>query len=110
MILLSWLIYQAVAADRPEAVIPVYPGYVTRIQCEGRLLVSAIGDDRVVRLESLPKDLGCGILLKPVAGNGRTNLLIETSTGTIERVVQVQSSHTSPQAGDLSFVLKGGRP
>lgn len=110
MILLSWFLPLALGAELSRESIRLFPGYVTRIQCEGRLLVSAIGDDRAVRLEALPKDLGCGLLLKPSVNSGRTNLLLETSTGSIERVVLIESSSVPPQAKDLSFVLKGRRP
>ena len=85
----------------------LYPGYVSRIQCEGKLLVSSVGNESLVRLEALPRELGCGVLLKPVGPAGRTNLILETSTGTIERVIEVAPPKGSPAQGDLHFRLKG---
>ena len=88
--------------------IRLYPGYVTRIQCEGKLLISAVGNDALVRLEALPKELGCGVLLKPAAGTGRTNLVLETSTGTIERLIEIEPPKTQPHGADLKYSLRGG--
>jgi hypothetical protein len=85
----------------------LFPGYISQIKCEGRLLVSAVGDDRLVRLEALPKDLGCGVLLKPGAPSGRTNLILETSIGTIRRILVIRSMVTPPSAADLKHLLKG---
>jgi hypothetical protein len=90
----------------PELV-RLYPGYVTRVQCEGRLLVSAVGNDSLVRLEALPKELGCGVLLKPVSTSGRTNLILETSTGTIERVIEILPAKGAPSRRDLHFRFPG---
>ena len=70
--------------------IRVYPGFVTKVQCEGKLFVSAVGNDLLVQLEALPKELGCGVILKPTGrATGKTNLLLETSTGTIDQELEV---------------------
>jgi hypothetical protein len=91
--------------------IHLYPGYVTKVECEGKLLVSAIGNDRAVMLAALPKELGCGVLLKPLATSGRTNLILETSTGTVERVVEVSSpTKVSPTTRELFYQVNGGKP
>lgn len=91
--------------------IRLYPGYVTRIECNGRLLVSAVGNDALVRLEALPKELGCGVLLKPLATSGRTNLILETSAGTIEQVLEIEApAKDAPRAKDLVVQLKGINP
>lgn len=86
----------------------LYPGYVTRVECSGRLLVSAVGNEALVRLEALPKELGCGVLLKPLSASGRTNLILETSSGTIERVVEVGAGKNPPKSEDLFYRLQGG--
>ena len=85
----------------------LFAGYLTQIRCEGRLLVSAIGDDHLVRLEALPKDLGCGVLLKPASASGRTNLILETSTGTIRKILVIEGGTSRPNEHDLQFFLKG---
>lgn len=87
--------------------IRLHPGYIVKVHCEGRLLVSAVGNDSLVRLEALPKELGCGVLLKPLAPAGRTNLILETSAGTLNRTVEIQAVARSPHAEDLEFFLKG---
>lgn len=103
-------LFALLAAARASETGPVrlYPGYITRIQCEGRLLISAVGNDALVRLEALPKELGCGVLLKPAVGAGRTNLVLETSTGTIERLLEVEPVKAQPRGSDLRYFLKGG--
>lgn len=109
-----WLIFSALLLSfacvwGPQAfaengdVILLYSGYLTRIRCEGRLLISAIGNEELVRLEALPKELGCGALLKPRAQSGQTNLVLEMSTGTLTRRVEI-SPH-SPSANEKFEVL-----
>jgi hypothetical protein len=100
------MIFLLAAALAGGNVVQLYPGYVTRIQCEGRLLVSAVGNTALVQLEAMPKELGCGVLLKPLA-SGRTNLIVETSAGTIERVLVAVEGHTAPSSSDLVFRFRG---
>ena len=88
-------------------VITLIPGYLTKVQCEGRLLVSAIGNESLVRLEALPKELGCGVLLKAMVEQGRTNLILETSAGTIQRLVEISPSSRAPTTSQLEYRLKG---
>ena len=91
------------------SLIHLYPGYVTKVACEGRLLVSAVGNDQLVVLSALPKELGCGVLLKPVGAAGRTNLLLETSTGAVSRVIEIGPGKTAPGPSALSYRLKEDR-
>lgn len=81
----------AISAER----LRLESGYVYRIQCQGRLLVSAVGDDRLVRLEALPKEMGCAAILKPLQNSGQTNLILETSAGTILQLVELAPSSKS---------------
>ncbi len=67
-------------------------GYIYKLRCEGRLLISAIGNDALLRLEPLPKESGCGAVLKPLGPTGTTNLLLETSTGSVSRWVEVSKA------------------
>ncbi len=82
-------------------------GFIYKLRCEGRLLISAVGDESLLRLDPLPKDSGCGAILKPMGPTGVTNLLLETSSGSIGRTVEVSNPsprrQTSPQ---LEFFLK----
>jgi hypothetical protein len=97
------LLSTAYASDR----IALYQGFVTKIHCDGRLLVSAVGNDALVRLDALPKELGCGVLLKPVASGGNSNLILETTTGTISTLIEIESKTRLPKASELEFQLKG---
>lgn len=98
------LAWGASSKERPLA---LYAGYLTKVRCEGRLLISAVGDDLLVRLEALPKELGCGVVLKPQVESARTNLILETSTGTIRRILEIRSGRgVSVPAGSLSYQLK----
>ncbi len=80
------------------------PGYIYRVRCEGRLLVSAVGNEGLLRLEALPKELGCGAVLKPLHSTGRTNLILETSAGTVIRTVEISAqSHERPEALEIDL-------
>ena len=48
-------------------------------------------------LEALPQNLGCGVILKPLRP-GSTNMILETSTGTIERLISVEDGAGKPKA------------
>jgi hypothetical protein len=63
-------------------------GFLKKVECKGRLYASGVGDEEIVELDVLPSNLGCGVILKPVA-RGATNLILETSTGTIEKNITV---------------------
>ena len=58
-------------------------GFVQKVPCKGRLYLSAVGNESLVRLEALPKEVGCGVVLKPMGRIGETNLILETSSGTV---------------------------
>jgi hypothetical protein len=96
-----------------DETLKLYPGFVTKLQCEGRLLVSAVGDDNLVHLEPLPKELGCGVLLKPLIGahheSRSTNLLLETSTGTIRRMISIAGPSETPKSQELNRSSKGDK-
>ena len=79
-------------------------GFVTKITCEGRLLVSAVGNDAIVQVEALPKDVGCGVLIKPLIKSGTTNLILETSLGTITRTIEVKPDQKQAALGFEVFV------
>lgn len=83
----------------------IFPGYVTKVSCEGKLLVSSIGNDGMIRLEPLPATLGCAVLLKPLAASGRTNLILETSSSSVQVTVEVRTGIPTNQ--DLQVSLKG---
>lgn len=100
---LSWAVFGSTAPSLSEPIL-VYQGYLTKLQCEGRLLVSAIGNEALIRLEALPKELGCGVLLKPRSSSGRTNLFLETTTGSLSRIIEI-SSLGKPSPLELNLKL-----
>lgn len=111
MILLSSLILSHFTfASMPRSrdnVLNLYLGYTTKVQCQGKLQLSAIGNEQLVQLEAFPKELGCGAFLKPRSGAGRTNLILETSAGSIERIVEVRPLGTFPTLSDLAISVRG---
>jgi len=96
-----------IAEARADEVVRLFPGFVTKLRCEGRLLLSSVGDDRLVRLEALPNGLGCGVVLKPIGASGRTNLILETSTGSVRRMLVIAGGGSMPGSSDLSIQAKG---
>jgi hypothetical protein len=87
--------------------LPLYYGYVTKISCLGRVVASSVGNEELVRLEPLPAAIGCGVILKPVQKSGFTNLIIETSTGTIHRTIKITTpSGFVPTQSDLITFIK----
>ena len=103
-ILLLTLIGLPSLANEP---ILLRPGFVTKVHCDGRLLVSAVGNEALVQLQALPKELGCGVLLKPLATLGESNLILETSAGTVTALVEVKAGQSPPRPGELNVELKG---
>lgn len=106
VIFVALLASQSGEAERSKP-IHLYPGYTTRINCQGRLLLSAIGNDQLVQLDALPSELGCGILLRPKTGKGRTDLAAETSAGSILRIVNIEPENSQPEASALIYVISG---
>ena len=76
-------------ARSSDDVLHLKVGFIQKISCNGRLYVSAVGNDSLVRLEALPKELGCAVILKPTGIIGTTNLILETSTGTVMKRLEV---------------------
>lgn len=66
-------------------------GFLKKISCKGRLYAHGVGDEGIVELEPLPFNLGCGAILRPVKA-GSTNMILETSTGTLERTLVVRAT------------------
>ena len=106
IILIALLVSQSGRAESSKP-IHLYPGYTTRINCQGRLLLSAIGNDQLVQLDALPSELGCGMLLRPKTGKGRTDLAAETSAGSILRIVNIETENSQPEASALIYVISG---
>jgi hypothetical protein len=109
--ILSLVLSLPISSAWAEESLKLYPGFVTKFRCEGRLMVSAIGNEDLVRLEPLPKELGCGVLLKPLLVVSKTingtNLLLETSTGSIRRLIAIASASEKPRSQDLNYRAKG---
>ncbi len=70
----------------------LYAGYLTQVHCRGRLFVSSVGDPHLLQLEAFPKELGCGVVLKPKGPLGATDLLLKTSTGDYHFIVDIQKA------------------
>jgi len=87
--------------------VSLYPGFVTKVQCRGKVLVSAVGNESLVRLEPLPNEMGCGVILKAKARSGTTNLILETSTGTHRPMIEIRPN-AKPSPADLLLDLGGG--
>ncbi|MGE4108222.1 MAG: hypothetical protein AB7F66_13490 [Bacteriovoracia bacterium] len=85
--------------------ITLFSGFITKVRCEGRLLTSSIGNEQIVQLEALPKEVGCAVLLKPLSSTGKTNLILETSSGSVKTLVSLSSE--TPALGSLQVELKG---
>ena len=102
--LLSILVIPILASG--AEVVRLAPGFVTKLRCEGRLLVSAVGSDELVQLEALPKELGCGVLLKPKVHAGRTNLFLETTAGTIERALEIAADQKSLKPSSFEIPIR----
>lgn len=84
--------------------IRLFPGYVTKVFCQGKLLVSSLGNDSLVRLEPYPKEIGCAVILKPLSVSGRTNLVLETSSSSIQSTLEIKTG--TPNSKDLQVYLK----
>src|SRR3989338_6134427 len=69
----------------------VYLGYLTQVHCTGRLYVSSVGNPNLIQWEAFPKELGCGVVLKPKGLLGATDLLLKTSTGDYHFLVEVKN-------------------
>ena len=95
-------------ASGDEQPLKLSPGFIYKIRCEGRLLISSIGNESILRLEALPRESGCGAIVKPLGPLGVTNLLIETSSGSISRAVEVTSTFSSHSTAPprLEYFLK----
>ena len=90
LILMMMVSFESSFAHGADDVLRLKVGFVKKLSCEGRLFVSAVGNDRLVHLEALPKELGCAVILKPTGKNGTTNIVLETSSGSIERVITIE--------------------
>jgi hypothetical protein len=100
------------AAPRDDRkAIRVMDGFVTRIRCSGRLLASATGNPRLLLIEPVPKEMGCAVLLQSRGKVGRTNLILETTAGTLHRLVDVVAEDgRAKRVSDFESELKGDQP
>lgn len=88
----------------------LYVGFVTKFRCQGRLLISSIGNEALVKRSVLPDQVGCGILLSPQAPSGKTNLILETSTGTLQRLIEIREKPPAAGLMDLDVSSLGSGP
>jgi len=93
----------ALGSEMPP--VRLYLGFVTRVQCVGSLKSSALGDPMLVQVEALPREMGCGLLLKPKK-SGRSNLIVITGSGNTHRIIEVESAERGRiKRGDLEVLL-----
>ena len=57
----------------------LYKGYVSRLNCRGKLLISSIGNEALATMAPVPGEYGCTVFIKPLESAGTTNLLKEDS-------------------------------
>jgi len=79
-------------------------GFLKKIECKGKLYISALGNEKIITREALPSSLGCGLVLIP-QNIGKTNLILETSTGTQEYLIEVKGN-SSKNAHTTTFKAK----
>ncbi|OFZ06126.1 MAG: hypothetical protein A2X97_02210 [Bdellovibrionales bacterium GWA1_52_35] len=77
----------ALGSETPP--VRLYLGFVTRIECVGSLKSSALGNPALAQVEAIPREMGCGLLLKPKK-TGRSNLIVITGSGSSHRIVEVE--------------------
>ncbi len=103
--LVLFLVATSHARASSEATV-LYAGYITKIRCEGKLLISAVGSPELLALEALPPQVGCGVLVKPLQKSGRTNLALETSTGSVNLLVEIGSAPRVVTSSQLDLKVK----
>jgi hypothetical protein len=84
----------------------LFSGYLTQVHCRGRLFLSSVGDPRLVQWEAFPKEMGCGVVLKPKGLLGVTDLLLKTSTGDVHLIIEVKKPPADVQPRILEFEVK----
>lgn len=87
----SLLLPSFAQAEKAGGALYLQVGMLHKVSCKGRLQVSAVGDERRVQVEALPKSLGCAVILKPLKG-GQTNLILETSAESIQKRIVIRAA------------------
>jgi len=100
-VLLSGLKISICSAETMK--LTLFSGYLAQVHCRGRLFLSSVGDSRIVQWEAFPKELGCGVVLKPKGMLGSTDLLLKTSTGDVHLIVEVRKPLIEVQPRSLEF-------
>jgi hypothetical protein len=72
------------------------PGFVKRLECNGRIKFFSIGDPTLVEAVAPPSPLGCVLYLRALRPKGHTNLELETSV-TRSSVQLRLSDHLDPE-------------
>lgn len=82
----------------------IFFGYVTKVDCRGKLIASSVGNSDLVEAQALPSELGCGLILKPKEPSGTTNLVLETSVDSVVRTLEIRNER--PQPKDLKIRMR----
>lgn len=99
----------AYAAKESSTILFMKVGMLQKVSCKGRLQVSAVGDEKKVQIEALPKSMGCAVILRPRRA-GRTNLLLETSAQSILKPIHIlpEGAIRTPAVREELVNEKGG--
>ena len=104
-LLLSFFIAYASYGSTDRSIV-IFNGFVSKIHCEGKLLISAVGDPKILFLEALPPQIGCGVLIKPLVQSGRTNLVLETTSGSVSAIIEISPPKSKISTSQLEFKLR----
>ncbi len=76
-----WLLSQISMAATP---VRLRPGFVTKLNCRGKIIASSLGNSELLELQVYPKNNDCAVFLRPRRLAGETNLFIETNIESYE--------------------------
>ena len=96
---------QAALADQRNPII-VYSGYITQVHCKGKLLLSSVGDSKLITRQAFPKELRCGVLIQAEALTGKSDLLLKTTVGDFHRILEIRKTEAPITPAQLEVFLE----
>ena len=91
LFVLGLLLPSVIISGNVNSTLSVYLGYLTQIHCRGRLFLSSVGNSKLLHLEAIPKEIGCGVVLQSKGQTGTTDLLLKTSTGDFHFILEIKN-------------------